>query len=388
MTKGPSQKLSTKLVHAGRSASSFGGMVNPPIEKASTLLAPDSDGLYSGSRSLYGRMGMRTQSALIDGLNALENAAHTQLASCGLNACSLALASVVGSGDHLIASDSIYGPTRRFCEKFLKRMGVETDFFNPRDLDQLKGLIRPETKAIFLEAPGSLTFELHDLSAIVDLAAENEIITLLDNTWGAGVFLKPLDWGVSISIQALTKYVIGHSDGFGGAVMTNDKRLAHQIDLTAQEWGISMPPEDAYLAARGLRSLPLRIESQGRKGIEIANWLEAHPKIDRVFHPALTSHPDHAIWQKYFSGAAGLFSFTLKPEFKGRDKPFYDAIQLFGFGFSWGGFESLMIPCDPQLRRTETPEWNEARGPLVRVNIGMEDSSDLIADLEQALDTL
>ncbi len=383
-------ELNTRMIHAGRSATRFGGTVNPPIQRASTILAPNMDGLYGGTKSLYARMGTSVHESLAEGLCALENASHTQLAANGLNACSLALASVLNAGDHLIASDSIYGPTRRFCEKFLSRMGVQTSFIHPRtSADELEALLRENTRGIFLEMPGSLTFELHDIKGITKLARERDLITILDNTWAAGVFFKPLDHDVDISVQALTKYVIGHSDGFGGAVMTKRKDLANKIKSTAEEWGITMSPDDAYLAQRGLRSLALRMNSQGEAALDLARFLEAHPAIERVFHPGLASHEDHDIWTSCFSGAAGLFSFTLKPVSDDALKRFFGALTLFGFGFSWGGFESLMIYCDPQLRRTESPEWAaDAHGPLIRVSVGLEDPNDLQADLEQALASL
>lgn len=383
------KKLSTRLVHAARSADAFDGAVNPPIQRASTLLTDDIDKLYSGTKSLYGRMGLKSHQVLSDAMSELEGASYTQLASCGLNACALALAAAVEAGDHLIASDSVYGPTRRFCERRLKAMGVGASFFNARDLEQLKSLIRPNTKAIFLEGPGSLTFELHDVEPIVELARQENIFTIFDNTWSAGVFFKPLDWGLTASVQALTKYVIGHSDGFGGAVMTNDRTFERRLFETASDWGISMSPDDVYLAQRGLRSLELRIREQGQKGIDLAHWLEEHPAVETVHHPALASHPDHEIWTRYYSGASGLFGFTLKPTEKPALKRFFDSLELFGFGFSWGGFESLMIPCDPQLKRSESPEWKSRdRGALIRVSVGLESIDDLKADLRQAFDRM
>ena len=266
-------------------------------------------------------------------------------------------------------------------------MGVETTFYHPRITQkELSGLIRPETQAIFMEMPGSLTFEMHDLSSIVEVCQSKSITTILDNTWSAGIFMKPLDWGVDISVQALTKYVIGHSDAFGGAAMTKNRRCAADLEATAHDWGINISPDDAYLAQRGLRTLAHRIDLQGASALKIASWLEKHPAVSSVKHPALLSHPDHDVWKRYFSGCSGLFSFELKPCPADAEARFFKSLELFGFGFSWGGFESLIIPCNPQLKRSECPEWNESqRGQLIRMSVGLEETQDLIADLENAL---
>ncbi len=378
--------LPTRLVHAGRDNDRFGGAVNPPIQKASTLLAKDVDALYGGPKSLYGRMGLSAQDCLKDGLCALENAKFCYLASNGLNACALAIASVLNTGDHILVSDAVYGPTRRFCEKFMARMGVSVTFIPPRSGADIERYIRPETKAVFLEAPGSLTFEMPDLDEILSVTKPRQIISILDNTWGAGVLLKPLDIGFDMVVQALTKYVIGHSDGFGGAVLTNSKKLSQLIETTAQEWGISLSAEDAYLAQRGLRSLHHRINIQGESAVKIANFLDTHPAVLSVEFPALPSNRDHAVWKKYYSGPSGLFGFVLKPCSQEKLKAFFDKLDLFSMGFSWGGFESLMIPCDPQLKRTESPDWfTGERGELIRISVGLESTDDLIADLDHAL---
>lgn len=343
MSADESKGESTRLVHVGRSPERFGGAVNPPITRASTLLSPTADGLYNTPKSLYGRMGTDVHQVLCEGLGALEGADYVKLAPNGLSACSLALGATISAGDHILVTDSAYGPTQRFSERYLKRMGVEATFFHPRLTgDELDALIKPNTKLIFLEMPGSMTFELHDLKEILPVCKARNIITVLDNTWAAGVFLKPLDMGIDIVVQALTKYVIGHSDGFGGAVMTNEQRIASQVEATSQDWGISMSPDDAYLAQRGLRTLTTRISAQGRSALEIAQWLAVHPKIRGVYHPALPNHPDHEIFLRDFSGSSGLFGFTLDTTDKEALDRFFDQLELFGFGFSWGGFESLM----------------------------------------------
>lgn len=380
----------TRLIHTGRDASRFGGAVNPPIQRASTILSPTADGLYNTPKSLYGRMGTDVHEVLKEGLKTLEAADYVQLTPNGLSACSLALSACLRAGDHVLVTDSAYGPTRRFAERHLKRMGVSSTFFHPRaSAEEFGALVRPETRAVFLESPGSLTFELHNLQSLLPICRENKLTTILDNTWGAGVYLKPLDLGVELVLQALTKYVIGHSDGFGGAVMTRDRKLASELEAIAQDWGLSMSPDDAYLAQRGLRTLTTRIEAQGASALKIAEWLEQQPQVRRVYHPALPSHEDHEIWARDFTGSSGLFSFTLKTRDQSELNRFFEALKYFGFGFSWGGFESLLIPCDPQLKRSECSEWaNRQQGSLMRVSIGLEDIEDLKSDLDQALSAI
>ena len=387
MNEDRSSGQSTRLIHAGRTPMRFKGAVNPPIQRASTLLTPDVDALYGGSKSLYGRLGTEVHDVLCEGLQTPENARHAQLAPNGLSACSLSIGALVEAGDHVVITDSAYGPTRRFCERYLRRMGVEVSFFNPRDDKQaFSEHIKDNTKLVFMESPGSLTFEVHKISEIVELCKARSIITIMDNTWAAGVFLKPLDIGCDLSVQALTKYVIGHSDGFGGVVMTNDDSLAEKVLFCAQDWGLSMSPDDAYLAQRGLRTLDHRIRAQGHSGLEIARWLEKHPAISLVCHPGLESHPDHEIWTLLYTGCSGLFGFTLKSTDESELRHFFAELTLFGFGFSWGGFESLMIPCDPQLKRTRSRDWlNRKQGSLVRISTGLENTEDLIQDLDRAL---
>lgn len=379
-------KMPTRLVHAGRSAKRFNGTVNPPIQKGSTILAASIDDLYGGTKSLYGRMGLSAQDCLKDGLCELEQARFAHLAVNGLNACALALASFVEAGDHLIVSDAVYGPTRRFCEKYLSRMGVDVSFIPPRTGSEISRFATDNTKAVFLELPGSLTFELGDPEPILDFCRDRKLISIVDNTWGAGVVFQPLKTGFDVVVQALTKYVVGHSDAFGGAVMTNDPKLSNRIETTAIEWGISLSAEDAYLAQRGLRSIALRMNAQGTSALEIASFLKEHPAVASVHFPALPEDVDHATWRKYYSGPTGLFSFSLQPSDDDTTRRFFERLQLFSFGFSWGGFESLIIPCKPQLKRSQSPEWlSDETGELVRISVGLEDSSDLIADLKNAL---
>ena len=379
-------KLPTRLIH-NRMGNPERRTVNPPVERASTLLLPDRQSLYGGGTG-YGRMGLSVHRELEAALCELEGGKYARLTPSGLSACAVAIASVVQAGDHVLLSDSVYGPTRRFCEKRLPTMGVSAARFNPRDPEALKAAIKPETRLIVLESPGSLTFEISDTPAIVEIARKASITTVMDNTWGAGLFHRPLDLGVDISLQALTKYVVGHADAFGGAVVTNDKRLAAAIEGLIEDWGISLGPDDAYAALRGTRTLGTRLKAHEASALEIANWLETQDDVSFVIHPALTNHPDHEIWQRDFSGSCGLFGFLLDAPEDAHVDAFLSALKLFKMGFSWGGFESLIIPCDEQL--TRLPEdWTQARqGRLMRLHAGLEDTSDLIADLAHAFAVL
>lgn len=372
----------TRLIHT-RDARLGRVTVNPPVERASTVLFRDEAGLY-GVKPTYGRMGLTVHRELEAAMGELEGATHTRLAGNGLQACALAIASVVSAGDHLLFTDSAYGPTARFCERRLKAMGIEAERFDPRSGGEIASLFRPNTKAIFLEAPGSLTFEITDTPAIVAAASQRGIRTILDNTWGAGLLHQPLALGVDISVQALTKYAVGHADAFGGAVMTRSSSLYTRIAAASEDWGITLAPDDAYLALRGLRSLHTRLKAHEAAGLEMAHWLDGRPEVDSVLHPALPGSPDNALWQRDFSGSNGLFGVILKPVPEGGLERFFNALSLFSLGFSWGGFESLVIPCDQQLERMKG-SWTETRaGPLLRFHIGLEATRDLKADLEAA----
>lgn len=377
---------STKLIHAQDKRLSP-ATVNPPIERGSTILFDTVDALH-GDKPTYGRMGHTVHRELAAALCELENATWTQLTSNGLQACALSIASVAHTGAHILVSDSLYGPTRRFCDHYLSRMGVSCTSFHPRQSSDLSSLVTDDTVAIVLESPGSLTMELHDTPAIVEFAKSRDIITILDNTWGAGVFHKPLELGVDISVQALTKYVCGHADTLGGAVMTNHAHLAELIQTMAEMWGISQSPDDAYLCLRGLRTLHTRLESHQSAALEIAEWLAAHQSVATVLHPALKSHPDHSIWQRDFSGSCGLFSFILKDPNKRNGEVFCEALKLFRMGFSWGGYESLAIPCDRQLKRMKSDWAMKPRGALIRLHIGLEAISDLKTDLKRGFETI
>ncbi len=357
--------------------------VNPPIERGSTVLLPTREILY-GDGKVYGRMGLTVHRELEAALCLLENAEHCRLTANGLQSVALAVGAVLNAGDHLLISDSAYGPSRRFCTRRLSAMGISSTRFNPLLGAGLADLVQDNTKAILLESPGSLTMDIMDTPAIVKVAKEHSLLTLFDNTWGVGVFHRPLDLGVDIVMQALTKYPVGHADAMGGAVLTKSARLANQIAMCSEDWGISLGPDDAYAALRGLRSLHTRLRQHETSGLEVARWLQTRPEIATVLHPALESHPEHAIWKRDFAGTNGLFSFVFKDIADEQLDKFLEAMTLFGMGFSWGGFESLLISCDDQLDRIDGDRAHSRPGPLIRVHVGLEDPADLIADLEQA----
>ena len=375
-------KDETKIIHTriGRGPIET---VNPPIERGSTVLLPTRDILY-GVGKVYGRMGMTVHRELEAALCELENATHCRLTTNGLQSIALALGAVLRSGDHILLADCAYGPSRRFCMRRLSAMGVKATRFNPTIGAAVSDLIQDNTKAILLESPGSLTMDIIDTPAIVAVAKQRGILTLFDNTWGVGVLHKPLDLGVDIVMQALTKYPVGHADALGGAVMTNDPALSAKIAMCSEDWGISLGADDAYTALRGLRTLHLRLQQHEANGYAIAHWLASRPEVHSVLHPGLESHPEHALWKRDFSGANGLFSVILNAISDTQLDRFLEAMTLFGMGFSWGGYESLLIPCDDQLNRIKGDRIFEKPGPLLRLPIGLEHPDDLIDDLEQA----
>lgn len=376
----------TRLIHT-RAGRLDRVTVNPPVERASTVVFRDEAGLY-GVKPTYGRMGLTVHRELEAAMCSLEGARHAKLASNGLQACALAITTCVSAGDHVLFPDSAYGPTARFCERRLRETGVSADRYDPLIGAGIEALLKPETKAIFIESPGSLTFEVSDTPAIIAAARKRGIRTICDNTWGAGLLHQPLALGADLCVQALTKYAVGHADAFGGAVMTNDSALAGKVLATAEEWGIGLAPDDAYLAVRGLRTLATRLRAHEAAGLEMAHWLAARPEVAVVLHPALPSCPGHDVWKRDFTGSNGLFGVILNPVLEGGMERFFAALSLFGLGFSWGGFESLVIPCDQQLTRMKG-SWTEKRaGPLLRFHIGLEAVSDLKADLAAAFTAL
>lgn len=379
----PALAIETELVIAGRDPERFDGFVNTPIVRGSTVLSPtvaDLEG-HTGRYS-YGRRGNPTVEGLEQALTALEGGAGVVVTPSGLSAVGIALLSVVKAGDHLLVVDTAYQPTRRICNEQLKRFGIETTYYDPLVGAGIESLIRPNTRAIFLESPGSQSFEIQDVPAIVDVARARGIVTLMDNTWATPLFFRPHDFGVDVSIQAGTKYISGHSDINIGTVSAS-AAVWEQVKLTHGDFGITVAPEDAYLAARGLRTMALRLSRHQQSALTVAQWLAGRPEVLRVLHPALPDATGHALWKRDFKGSSGLFSIILKPVPKAAVAAFLDNLALFGLGYSWGGFESLAIPFDCSSYRSATA-W-EPGGPGVRLHIGLEDTGDLIADLEQGL---
>ena len=380
------RKPATTSVTAGRRSGLTGPVVNAPIWRASTHLYENVAALEAGKSSnedgrfFYGRRGSPTQWSLAEALTEMEPGAHgTMLYPSGVAAIACALLSVLKAGDILLMTDNAYDPSRSFAEGFLKRFGVETRYFDPRGLD-LGMLADARVKAILLESPGSLTFEMQDIPAICAEAKKHNVVTLLDNTWATSYFHTALDKGVDMSILSATKYIVGHSDVMMGSVTTH-KKYWMRLRQTAQQLGQTVSPDDAYLASRGLRTLSVRMKAHEASALKIAQWLQSQDDVAQVFHPALPDSPGHEIWKRDFTGSAGLFSFLHTGD-ADTAAAFIDALELFGIGYSWGGFESLALPVQPEKYRTATA-W-EKDGTLIRLQIGLEDTDDLLADLAQA----
>ena len=385
MAKKPptSLKPETKLVIAGRDTKGQHGFVNPAVYHASTVLYPTAeDQVAHRARYQYGRRGTPTSEALEDALRTLEGeaCAGVALQPSGLAAISTALFAVAGTGDHILVTDSVYRPTRNFCEGLFKRMGVSTTYYDPLIGADIAKLFKPNTKAVFVEAPGSQSFEMQDIPAIAQVAHDKGALVLMDNTWATPLYFRALDKGVDLSIQAGTKYIGGHSDIMFGCVSANAAALP-ALKATMNSLGLCVGPDDMFLALRGLRTLAVRLARHYQSGLTVARWLERRPEIARVLHPALESDPGHAIWKRDFAGACGLFSIVFKPCAQSAVFAFMNELSLFGMGASWGGYESLQIFFDCTEYRTAT-KWAPG-GPTVRLHIGLEDTGDLIADLER-----
>ncbi len=396
MTDDRKPRPETRLIHSGRRKAwthlgeGAGGIVNPPVWRASTILYDDVAHLKRGTETnrdgdlFYGRRGTPTQWALADAITALEPGAEgTMLYPSGVAAVSAALLSVLKPGDHLLMVDSAYDPTRNFCDGFLKSWGVETSYYDPLIGSGIAALMQPNTKAVFLEAPGSLTFEVQDVPAIVAAAKAHGARTLLDNTWATSLYFTAIEKGVDLVITAATKYLGGHSDAMLGAVTTH-KACWMSLRRTAQMLGQFVSADDSYLVLRGMRTLALRLKQHEASALQIAHWLEEQEEVAQVLHPALPSCPGHELWARDFTGASGLFSFVLQGGDANARAALIDGLRHFGIGYSWGGYESLALPVDPEKYRSAT-RW-DAAGPVVRLSIGLEHPDDLIADLKAGLD--
>ena len=375
----------TTLVTAGRDTEAQKGFVNPPVVHGSTVLYPTADDLHAHRGEFqYGRHGTPTTRALQEALMALEGpqCAGVGLAPSGLSAITTTLLAVLNAGDHLLVCDNAYRPTRNFCNGLLSRYGVETTYFDPLIGAGITALFKPNTKAVLVEAPGSQSFEMPDIPAIAAVAHARGALVIDDNTWATALYHRSLDQGVDISMQAATKYVGGHSDIMFGTISAN-ARAWPMISEAIRLLGVCAGPDDVFLALRGLRTLAVRLAQHQRSALEIARWLKIRPEVLRVLHPALESDPGHAIWKRDFTGASGLFSIVLKPAPQTAVDALLNAVKLFGMGYSWGGFESLMIPFDCAPYRTAT-KWAPG-GPALRLHIGLENVEDLKCDLERGL---
>ena len=384
----------TRLVQAGRRAEwtgmpgQPGGIVNPPVWRASTILYEDVAHLRGANandphRLYYGRRGAPTSWALAEAITQMEpEAAGTLLYPSGVAAIAAALLAVLKPGDELLMVDTVYGPTRAMCDGLLNDFGVITHYYDPLIGAEIASLCNGHTRAIFLESPGSLTFEVQDVPAIVSVAQARGIVTLIDNTWATPLLLPALGLGVDISILACTKYLCGHSDVMMGSVTANEA-LWPTVQKRSHMLGQTASPDDAWLILRGMRTMAVRLKSQGESALKIAHWLAGRAEVATVLHPALPSCPGHDSWARDFQGATGLFAFELHGGGDAARTALIDSLALFGIGYSWGGFESLALPVDPASLRSAR-RWGADRGPLIRLNIGLEDADDLIADLDQA----
>jgi cysteine-S-conjugate beta-lyase len=380
-------KRDTKLVTLGRPSERHQGPVNVPVYRASTILFPTLDAFeatrdpnYPGLR--YGRFGTPSSHAFEETVAGLEGAEKAVALPSGKAAICAALLSHLKAGDHVLITDSAYGPTRRFAEGPLRNFGVETTFYDPYIGDGIAELLRPNTRIVYVESPGSLTFEVQDIPAIAKAAHRGGAVVIADNTWATPLYCRPLELGADLVLHAATKYMVGHSDAVLGVIAGNGEAI-QRARAGAQAFAYSAGPDDCFLGLRGLRTLSVRLPRHQASGLELARWLAARPEVARVLHPGLPGNPEHALWRRDFTGASGLFSIVLKPVPRAAVAAMLDGLELFGMGASWGGFESLILLQHPQTMRTATV-WSDP-GPVLRLHAGLEDPSDLIADLEAGL---
>lgn len=380
----------TQALHAGRNPKDNFGVVNPPVYHCSTVLFDSVDALLETRRDrasgafegfTYGREGTVTTRAFEDAMTLLEGGYRAVTTSCGLGAICASLTAFLAAGDHLLIVDSLYGPARDFCETFLRKFGVEVTYYRPDVGAGIAELFQPNTKVVYLESPGSLTFEMTDVRAITDACKPLGIRTIFDNTWGSPLNFRPLEHGVDVTINAATKYISGHSDLMLGIAVTTEDAFV-PVKKTASASGYCAGPDDVYMAMRGLRTLPLRMKQHHVSGLTIARWLQDRPEVHKVMHPALETDPGYAIWKRDYDGASGLFGFVLEACSEAQFAAFMDHMDLFKLGYSWGGYESLVVPTYPNTLRSAT-EWS-APGPAVRIHVGLENVEDLKADLERA----
>jgi len=384
------KRKDTVLTHAGNHPDANHGVVNPPVYHASTIVFPTvkefeerGHNPYEGVQ--YGRTGTPTTMAFEEAITAMHKGFKTVAYPSGLAAISGALLSVLKAGDEVLVVDSVYAPSRkRVCDNLLARLGVDTRYYDPLVGAEISEILGAKTRAVFMESPGSLTFEMQDVPAIAKVCRDNGVVSIIDNTWSSPYFFQPLEHGVDIVVEAATKYVVGHSDAMLGTATVADEDLFRNIKSTANSLGYSAAPDDCYLGTRGLRTLSVRLQRHQENAMKVATWLREQRQIDRVLYPALPEDPGHAIWTRDHSGASGLFGVVFKPAPEGAVEAMLDDLELFGIGASWGGYESLAIPTQPGPLRTATA-W-PYKGPSIRLHIGLEDPDDLITDLKAGLD--
>ncbi len=374
--------VNTRLAHIGYNPRDYHGFVNPPVVHASTVLYPDAATLVSrGQKYTYGTHGTPTSDALAKAVDTLEGSAGTVMVPSGLAAVTLPLLAFASAGDHVLIVDSVYGPTRHFADTMLTRLGVEVQYYDPRIGAGIEALMKPNTTVVFTESPCSNTFEVQDVPAIAKAAHAGGAVVMIDNTWATPLYFRPLDHGVDISIHAATKYPAGHSDVLLGTVSAN-AACWPKLDAAFSALGLCAGPDDVYQVLRGLRTMGVRLEHHRKSALEIATWLEGQPAVARVLHPALASHPDHALWKRDFSGSSGVFSIVLAGGGQKQQHAFLDALTIFGLGYSWAGFESLAVPV---FLGDRTVMKEKYEGPLIRLQIGLEDVEDLKADIAKGL---
>ncbi len=374
--------INTRLAHDGYNPRDYHGFVNPPVVHASTVLFPDAATMEGRNQKYtYGTRGTTTTTALEEAINLLEGSADTILVPSGLAAVTVPLLSFLSAGDHLLIVDSVYHPTRRFADTMLKRLGIDVEYYPPDLGASIASWMKPNTTVVFTESPGSNTFEMQDIPAIAKAAHAGGAIVMMDNTWATPLFFKPLDHGVDISIHAATKYPSGHSDVLMGTVSANE-RCAHQLRESFITLGTCVGPDDAYQILRGLRTMGIRLERHQQTTLALAEWLETDSRVARVLHPALPSFPGHDLWKRDFCGSSGIFSIVLNGGGKKEAHAFLDALKIFGLGYSWGGYESLAIHV---WLGDRVHSKGPSEGPVIRLQIGLEDAVDLRADIERGL---
>lgn len=384
---------STRIVHAGRNPKEQGWMVNPPIYQSSTIVFPSLKDLIYAERGYcdnnlvqpyelkYGRYGTQTNFALEKAIAEIEGGYNSFVTSSGAAAVNTALIAFLKQGDHLLMVDNTYSPTRGFCDKFLKKLGIETTYYDPAIGGDIKKLIKKNTKVIFMESPGSVSFELQDVAAICKVAKKHDIVTIIDNSWASGIYFKPLEHGVDVSVLALTKYINGHSDVIMGAITIQERH--YRIMYEAFRYmAVSAAPFNSYLVQRGLRTTKVRMDHIQKSALELATWLEQRSEVAKVLYPALKSDAGYSLWKRDFTGAAGLFTIVLDRKYSQESLArMLDKLHYYGMGYSWGGYESLILPVDPSGIRTAT-KWPYSDKTCLRINVGLEDIEDLKDDLE------